>query len=528
MFYRAACLFFLSHLYLLSFSQPKQEVNPNGYNKFYHDNGRLASEGYMKNGKPDGYWKTYYKNGNLKAEGNRKDFELDSTWKFYSEDGKRASEINYKKAKRQGPKRTFAPEGYLAEEENYAADIKQGPSLTYYPSGKIRSRTNFENNREEGMAFEYSEDGNITSLVEYKNGFIKTQERINRRDKNGLRQGMWKEFYDSGKVKWQGTYLDDKKNGYFKEFGTDGTMTSVKKYANDVIQKDTPELEVPDVHTEYYEDGSVKSVSVYKGGMKDGKFEEYSPRGTITSTKVYKEDVLAAEGVEDTLGRQQGEWKEYHPNGQMRSKGEYKDGFRIGDWTFWHANGKTDQKGKYDKKGNPIGAWKWYYDNGQLLREENYLKGIREGAFVEYDSTGKIITKGEYMDGKKEGAWVFEMGDYREEGSYKNDARDGMWKHFYTDNNQLKYQGNYIDGNPNGEHVFYYHDGSVREKGKYIMGQKDGEWLYYDPDAFLTGQSEFNYRDPHGTVIISVVYKNGKEIKIDGVKVKPPDDPNNQ
>jgi antitoxin component YwqK of YwqJK toxin-antitoxin module len=89
------------------FSQPtgNQNINPNGYNKFYYDNGKVSSEGNMKNGKPDGYWKTYLPNGKMKSEGNRKNFLLDSTWKFYDDNGSLSSEINYKAGKKEGAKK---------------------------------------------------------------------------------------------------------------------------------------------------------------------------------------------------------------------------------------------------------------------------------------------------------------------------------------------------------------------------------------------------------------------------------------
>ena len=48
-----------------------QDINPNGYNIFYYDNGVKSSEGTMRDGKADGYWKNYYKNGLLKIEGKR-------------------------------------------------------------------------------------------------------------------------------------------------------------------------------------------------------------------------------------------------------------------------------------------------------------------------------------------------------------------------------------------------------------------------------------------------------------------------
>ena len=80
-------IFFSFFLVLLNtvylFSQTTSTNNPNGYNKFYYDNGAISSEGKMKDGKPDGYWKNYHKNGKVKIEGNRKNFQLDSLWKFY-------------------------------------------------------------------------------------------------------------------------------------------------------------------------------------------------------------------------------------------------------------------------------------------------------------------------------------------------------------------------------------------------------------------------------------------------------------
>jgi len=81
-------------------SQTDANQNPNGYNKFYYPNGKLSSEGPMRDGKPDGYWKTYHTNGNIKSEGNRKDFQLDSTWKFYNDKGKLLTNTPTKRARK--------------------------------------------------------------------------------------------------------------------------------------------------------------------------------------------------------------------------------------------------------------------------------------------------------------------------------------------------------------------------------------------------------------------------------------------
>ncbi|MBA3970740.1 MAG: hypothetical protein H0X46_01085, partial [Bacteroidetes bacterium] len=117
----------------LLFAQPNQKVDPNGYNKFYFENGKISSEGTMRDGKPDGYWKTYSQSGVLKSEGNRKNFQLDSVWKFYSEQGKLAFEFNYKEGKKTGPKKTFdTKDGSLIMSESFESDVKQGLTTVYY------------------------------------------------------------------------------------------------------------------------------------------------------------------------------------------------------------------------------------------------------------------------------------------------------------------------------------------------------------------------------------------------------------
>ncbi len=488
-------------------AQPNQPVNNNGYNKFYHENGKLSSEGTMRDGKPDGYWKTYSLSGVLKSEGNRKDFLLDSIWKFYSEQGKLAFEFNYKEGKKNGLKKTYdTKEGFLLITENFENDIKNGSTIYYYPNGKVKKNVPFILGKEEGVGYEYAQDSTIITITEYKMGFIKYEERINRRDANGLKQGMWKEFYPTGIIKTEVTYFDDKMNGYLKEYSPKGSLLNTTKYINGVLQTNVPELAKVDVKTYYYPDGKVKYVGTYRDDTPEGIHREFTPEGEVKNSKVYVEGVLVGEGIIDTLGRQQGPWKEFHTNGELKSQGEFLNGKRIGEWVFYHPNKKIEQKGKYDKKGKAQGVWKWYYESGNLLREENYLNDKREGIMTEYSDSGKVITKGEFIDGLKEGAWFLELQDYREEGNYKADMRDGEWKHYFLNTNKVRYQGKYIDGVPDGMQTYYYENGKERQTGKYVGGMKEGDWKFYDEQGFL---------------ILIITYKSDVEIKFDGVKVNP-------
>lgn len=519
---------------LLPFSllaqQGDQKGNPNGYNKFYYDNGVVSSEGMMRDGKPDGYWKTYSMNGKIKSEGNRKNFQLDSTWKFYNEAGKLAFSFTYKEGKKTGPKNTYdTKDGSLITSENYVNDVKVGNTVSYYKNGFVKQVVPFVAGKEEGVGYEYSAADStrkfaptptprttpdstqqIIAITQYQKGFIAREERINRRDAAGLKQGMWKTFYPDGMLKTEVNYTDDKMNGYYKEYSTKGSLLNTTKYLNGVVQQNPPELAKLDVRTTYYDNGSVKFTATYKDGVAEGIQREFSPEGKVIGAKVFSEGVLTGEGILDTAGRQQGPWVEYHPNGQVKSKGEYLNGKRIGDWVFYYSNGKLEQKGKYDKKGKAQGPWKWYYESGNLWREENYRNDLQDGVMTEYtdavaDSV-KIITKGEYIDGQKEGAWTLELPDYREEGSYKAGLRDGEWKHYYTSTNTLRYEGKYLDGTPDGTQTFYYPNGKTRQTGKYIGGMKEGDWKFYDEN---------------GVLFLTILFKSDVEIRFDGIRVVP-------
>ncbi len=492
-------------LLLVSLGVLSQEntINPNGHNVFYHPNGKIASEGLMRDGKPDGYWKTYNENGVLIAEGNRVNFELDSTWNFYNDSAKLVLQINYRNGLKEGIRRTFRDGEIL--EENFSNDVKNGLSITYYPDGKIKRTVNFVNGFEDGVAREFSHDGTVITLLEYRRGFIVDRENINRVDKRGLKQGRWKYFYDNGSVKTEGIYRDDKKNGYFKEYDEKGMLVNIAKYVNDELQQETPELVKLDVRTDYYPNGKPKTVASYKGDVPQGVRREYDSTGKVIAAYTFNKGKMISEGIIDDEGVKDGPWKEYYEEGELRAEGTYNQGKRVGKWKFYHQNGSVEQDGNYNSQGNPEGAWKWFFDNGNVERDESYRNGLNDGIYTEYDETGKVAVQGEYIDGLEEGFWKYQYGDTREEGTYKGGKRNGEWKTYY-DNGELSFVGSFIDDNPNGRHIWYWPDGKKRDQGEFLMGMRTGDWVQFDKD---------------GNVFLVIAYENGIEKKYDGVRIKP-------
>lgn len=491
-------LFFLGMISLQA-----QDTDPNGYNKFYFKNGKVSSEGTLRDGKPDGYWKTYYENGNLKSEGDRVDYELSGPWKFYNESGVITLEIGYEGGKKNGLRKYFE-EGKLVKQESYKNDLKDGLTTTYYPSGKVHETVNYVEGRETGIAYEYAEDdGRIISMVTYKNGYVNKKEEINRIDKFGQKQGKWIEFYDNMNPKWEGKFRNDKKDGYFKDYTEEGSLITTTKWKDGILIPDPEELAKLDIKKQYYPDATPKFIGSYNKEVPEGVHRFYSEEGEITASKIFRKGVLMGEGIVDAEGKRQGPWKEYFETGELRSEGEYKDGKRVGPWKHYHANGKIEQTGKYID-GLPDGEWKWYFASGTLRREETYYKGKEDGTSIEYNDTSKIVTKGDYVEGLREGPWVIDVNDHREEGTYRDGQMHGDWK-FFDDEGTLVFEGTFVDGQPDGKHTWYYHgSGKVKERGKYIIGSKEGDWVKYFED---------------GTIMQTITHKNGVETAIDGVKI---------
>ena len=99
--------------------------------------------------------------------------------------------------------------------------------------------------------------------------FLSAGKELNRMDKNGLKQGDWKEFYPNGGIKSEKTYKDDLMHGYYKEYDTHGKLVLTMLYENGAIVKSNVEDE-PDIEmvTKHDQEGKI----IYSGSHTAIKF----------------------------------------------------------------------------------------------------------------------------------------------------------------------------------------------------------------------------------------------------------------
>lgn len=495
-------------LFNLELYAQKTKTNPNGYNTFYFENGSKSSEGELKNGQPVGIWKNYYESGALKSFGERQGKNLVGLWSFYSQDSLLIEEINYSEGLRDGVTKKYTKEGFLEEEIEFKAGKKEGMSKEFDVDGRVISETTFTQGREHGWAYEFNAAGKIITLKKYKNGIQERYEVVNRRDSQGRKKGLWKTFYEDRSVETEGRYNRDLQDGYWKSYSKKGVLLETLKYDNGELVTDAEEIADLDVSELYYpdDDGGLRFRGTYRDGKAHGTHLWFSKSGDIDSAKVFRNGFLIGQGRLTADGLKDGPWEEYYyPNGELKAEGSYALGFRTGEWIYYFVSGKIEQRGIYNNKGRPNGLWKWYYETGELLREETFRGGKENGWLIEYSDTGSVITKGEFVDGLEEGVWFIEIGDHYEEGEYQSGLKMGPWKHTYLSNNKIRFEGEYFDDLEEGVHTWYYDTGAKMLQGKYVSGVKEGIWNRYKKD---------------GTIYISIEYRGGREVRVDGLKLK--------
>ena len=474
----------------------------NGYRVLFHPNGIMSGEGYLKNGEPDGWWKSYNDQGTLISEGNRKELLLDSLWIFYNDKGDKVLSIHYKEGKKHGARTLYAEDEFTIEHWHHDTIINT--VLTYYPDSVLKKSTPYEQGRRHGLEKEFNKSGLVTAITMFYRGAMMRREFVNRTDNFGYKQGNWKFFWDNGNMQMEGTFQNDKRNGFFKYYDEEGHFLRVEKYANDQLLEDAPETKVLDKKTAYHANGKPAIVTTYYKGVEEGIRREFDTTGAIIKGYVFNNGFLRYEGITDHDGKRQGLWKEYYPNGELRSIGKYLNSIMVDEWKFYFEDKRIEMVGSYNKKGKKVGEWLWYYPDGSPLTIENYVDGDLDGPYVEYDEEGKELSKGEYIVGEKDGAWVYRYGEMLEKGSYDDGRQNGTWRVSYPSGKTAS-EFNYDAGVIHGKFTIYWENGRTKLSGKYNAGEPEGVWQKYDEE---------------GNLFLTTSYKDGIEYMWNSYKLK--------
>jgi len=299
------------------------------------------------------------------------------------------------------------------ENENYYYDENIIKSITAYNIKLIKKLGIYD--PDNGAKTDYYDDG-YSIRAEYTL-------------KNGQLNGTFKSYYQNGKIKKSGNYINGKENGLFKEYNEDGSIN---------IEYSMKDGELNGPFKIYYDNGNIKMTGSYINGFENGKFIVYNEDGTISKEYYMKND--ERNGIYTGY---------YYDEGELFLK-------EIGNYT-------NDEKD---------GTWKTIIlEEGDeiTLEYENYINGIKNGLFQEVKGDSLII------------------------GTYKNDMLNGEYKIYIdisrmflggminTDISKLTLisEGWFSNDLETGYWKNYDMTGNIISEGTYFEGEKSGEWRYY-------------------------------------------------
>lgn len=96
------------------------------------------------------------------------------------------------------------------------AQSKNGVYKTYYQNGKVKSDETFKNGKRIGTCKYYAENGKLLYEENFNN--------------NGLKEGITNAFYENGQLESSYNYRNGEMHGVFKEFHEDGKLKDEGKY----------------------------------------------------------------------------------------------------------------------------------------------------------------------------------------------------------------------------------------------------------------------------------------------------------
>lgn len=211
-----------------------------------------------------------------------------------------------------------------------------------------------------------------------------SQDRINVKDKNGKKQGVWKK-YENGQLLYEGQFKDDVPYGKFKYYHSNGKLKSVTEFVQGVHKVNT---------MIFHENGHVASEGAFVDQQKDGEWRYYSEKDTLIKVENYQ------------LGKRNGVWKTYSTGGVLLQECNYLNDKRDGVSRSYYVNGQLSLEEHY-VAGKTNGKSTAYYPNGKISMTGDYHNGWRDGEWNAYDVNGKVRTTTVYKNQQLVNTYIY-------------------------------------------------------------------------------------------------------------------------
>ena len=175
----------------------------------------------------------------------------------------------------------------------------------------------------------------------YENGNLRKLENY---DSTGVKNGKWTEYYENGRIKIEQHFTNEQinlenvanKNSYGKKtktfslFYPNGKLRFALSYSNDKIENG--------LFIEYYPSGKKKNSGNLKNELRNDKWTEFYESGIVKSSGHFSSGNYTGCGVVPFTAYYEykiGEWNYYYPNGEIKTYDKRKSFCLAGEDQFF-------------------------------------------------------------------------------------------------------------------------------------------------------------------------------------------------
>lgn len=205
--------------------------------------------------------------------------------------------------------------------------------------------------------------------------FLILAQEFNKFDAQGKRHGFWEKRYDSGRVRYSGTFEHGKEVGEFLFYENKiiNNYPSIRKMFDD--KTDKAKVTFYDIH------GNIKSEGLMIGKNRVGVWKYYNYQGKVILLEHYQNNQLngkrivyynndsIAELSEYKNGKLDGVTSRFSKKGIKLHEMTYQEGLLHGRAKFFEVNGNIKESGLY-YKDYKVGKWDFYIDGEYMGYKE--------------------------------------------------------------------------------------------------------------------------------------------------------------
>jgi antitoxin component YwqK of YwqJK toxin-antitoxin module len=200
---------------------------------------------------------------------------------------------------------------------------------------------------------------------------------INRKDAQGNKTGLWKDYYKTGKLRYVGHFKNDIPIDTFYYYYPDGKLQTLMVH----LKKDYAYAKM------YYSTGDIMAEGKYHKQQKDSVWNTYGAEGILVTKGGY------------VNGAKTGNWETYFPNGKVAERVQYRNDIEVDDYRSFYENGNLKEETQFEN-GFKEGLTTFYDENGNKQLKGFYKKSMRNGKWIYYNTNGTVDKMVDYKDGK--------------------------------------------------------------------------------------------------------------------------------